>query len=110
MQDGKSNVNQGGYVMPKDIQTHRDSIEQVVCDHGMSESILAVATTGSFTEAAKYLRCSKSKVSKLVANAELLLDDKIFARTTRSVHVTEMGSALVTMLQARKDHLRKLLN
>jgi len=43
--------------MPKDIQTHRDSIEQVVCDHGMSESILAVATTGSFTEAAKYLRC-----------------------------------------------------
>lgn|GEM_PF-2999611 len=57
MQDGKSNVNQGGYVMPKDIQTHRDSIEQVVCDHGMSESILAVATTGSFTEAAKYLRC-----------------------------------------------------
>ncbi len=52
-----------------------------------------VAETGSFSEAARQLRVSKSVVTKRIVQLERLLDARLFHRTTRSVRLTDAGSA-----------------
>jgi DNA-binding transcriptional LysR family regulator len=52
-----------------------------------------VAETGSFSEAARQLRISKSVVTKRVVQLERLIDAQLFHRTTRSVRLTDAGSA-----------------
>jgi DNA-binding transcriptional LysR family regulator len=52
-----------------------------------------VAETGSFSEAARQLRVSKSVVTKRVGQLERLLETRLFHRTTRSVRLTDSGSA-----------------
>jgi DNA-binding transcriptional LysR family regulator len=51
-----------------------------------------VAETGSFSEAARQLRVSKSVVTKRVGQLERALDARLFHRTTRSVRLTDAGS------------------
>ncbi len=52
-----------------------------------------VAESGSFSEAARQLRLSKSVVTKRVGQLERMLDTRLFHRTTRSVRLTDAGAA-----------------
>jgi DNA-binding transcriptional LysR family regulator len=55
----------------------------------------AVATHGSFAEAARRLRQSTSVVSRAVAELEARLDLVLLTRTTRSVRLTERGQVFL---------------
>jgi DNA-binding transcriptional LysR family regulator len=56
-------------------------------------TFVAVANAGSFTAAAERLNLSNSAVSKSVARLENRLGMRLFARTTRSLALTEEGKA-----------------
>jgi DNA-binding transcriptional LysR family regulator len=55
------------------------------------EAFVRVAESGSFSEAARRLRSSKSAVSRQVATLEAELDARLLHRTTRSLTLTEAG-------------------
>jgi DNA-binding transcriptional LysR family regulator len=55
------------------------------------EAFVRVAETGSFSEAARRLRTSKSAVSRHVAALEADLGVRLLQRTTRSLTLTEAG-------------------
>ncbi|MBA1232581.1 LysR family transcriptional regulator [Pseudomonas viridiflava] len=57
------------------------------------ETFVAVANAGSFTAAAERLSLTNSAVSKSVARLEHRLGMRLFARTTRSLALTEEGAA-----------------
>lgn len=57
-------------------------------------SFIAVVDTGSFTQAAKYLRLSKSMVSIHVKALETELDVSLLNRNTRRFSLTETGEML----------------
>ena len=57
------------------------------------EAFVEAANQGSFTEAARRLRTSKSAVSRHVAALEAELGARLFQRTTRSLALTEAGRA-----------------
>lgn len=54
-----------------------------------------VASTGSFSEAAKALDLPKSTVSRRIQQLEALLGEKVLQRTTRRVVLTEMGQRIL---------------
>lgn len=53
----------------------------------------AVARQGSFTAAARTLGIPKSRVSRRIADLEKRLGIRLLQRSTRAVHVTEVGKA-----------------
>lgn len=55
------------------------------------EAFVRVAESGSFSEAARRLRASKSAVSRQVSALETELGARLFHRTTRSLTLTEAG-------------------
>jgi DNA-binding transcriptional LysR family regulator len=55
------------------------------------ETFVRVAETGSFSEAARRLKTSKSAVSRLVAGLEAELGVRLIHRTTRALTLTEAG-------------------
>src|SRR5262245_16436378 len=57
------------------------------------QDFVAIAETGSITEAARRLSLSKSVVSERLAELERSLDAKLVHRTTRSLSLTEDGVA-----------------
>ncbi|MBX3593494.1 MAG: LysR family transcriptional regulator [Sphingomonas sp.] len=63
------------------------------------DEVAAVAESGSFVAAARRLDVSVSHVSRAVARCEERLQTQIFARTTRSVRVTDTGRLLVEQFQ-----------
>jgi len=58
------------------------------------QTFLAVATSGSFTQAAVHLDVSKGLVSRHVKHLEKSLNARLFHRTTRSIRLTEEGREL----------------
>ncbi|MBO9645159.1 MAG: LysR family transcriptional regulator [Pseudacidovorax sp.] len=69
------------------------------------QAFLAVASTGSFTQAAEYLSLSPSAVSQLIIELESLLDYKLFDRSTRKVALSAAGR---TFLPSVRDLLRQM--
>ena len=63
---------------------------------------VAVATTGSFTAAARELRLAKSVVSQHVRTLEERCGVRLMERSTRSLHLTQVGEQV---LDAAKDVL-----
>lgn len=63
------------------------------------DEVVAVAEAGSFVAAARRLDVSVSHVSRVVARCEERLQTQIFARTTRSVRLTDTGRLLVEQFQ-----------
>ncbi|GAB3247286.1 LysR family transcriptional regulator [Chitinimonas naiadis] len=59
-------------------------------------SFVAVAESGSISEAARRLNLSKSVVSERLADIEQVLGASLLHRTTRKVGLTEDGSAFLT--------------
>nr|WP_251080797.1 LysR family transcriptional regulator [Motilimonas cestriensis] len=60
----------------------------------MFRTFIAVVERGSFTAAARHVGKTKSIVSKQVAQLELLLNLRLFNRTTRALHITEQGASV----------------
>lgn len=58
-------------------------------------TFLQVAETGSFSAAGTVLSLSPSAVSKQISQLEDRLGARLFDRTTRSVHLTEVGRAFL---------------
>jgi DNA-binding transcriptional LysR family regulator len=58
-----------------------------------AQAFVAIAETGSITEAARRLSLSKSVVSERLAELERSLDAKLVHRTTRTLSLTEDGVA-----------------
>lgn len=63
------------------------------------DEVVAVAEAGSFVAAARRLDVSVSHVSRAVARCEERLQTQFFARTTRSVRLTDTGRLLVEQFQ-----------
>lgn len=59
--------------------------EQILC-------FAAVCKTGSITQAAGLLQCSKANVSRKITALEKRLGVKLLQRSTRSIYLTEMGA------------------
>ena len=57
------------------------------------KSFLVVVETGSFTNAAEVLLCSRSQVSKQLSQLEASLGTSLMVRTTRTQHLTAVGEA-----------------
>ncbi len=62
-------------------------------------AFLKVATTGSFSEAAKHLHCTQSAASRMIADLEQLWDVKVFARFKSGIELTPEGKALLPMIR-----------
>jgi DNA-binding transcriptional LysR family regulator len=58
-------------------------------------AFIAIAETGSFSEAAERLHLTQPAVSKRIAGLELQLDVRLFDRLGREVNLTEAGRALL---------------
>lgn len=69
--------------------------------HGIDEFV-AVATTGSFANAAKILQMPTSTVSRAIARLEAQVRAQLFYRTTRKVVLTENGRVFV-------EHCRRII-
>lgn len=64
-------------------------------DHHSLEAFLAVAESGSFSQAADRLFLTQPAVSKRISNLETSLGVKLFDRISREVYLTESGRLLV---------------
>ena len=58
-------------------------------------AFMAVAQEGSFTAAGRRLGLSTKLISKYVAQLEERLSTRLFNRTTRSVALTDVGTAFL---------------
>lgn len=65
----------------------------------------AVATLGSFAEAARRLRLSPSVVTRAIAQLEDRLQQTVLRRTTRSVKLTERGAAYLASCRQILDEV-----
>lgn len=68
-------------------------------------AFVAVADTGSFTEAAKKLERDASLISRRVSQLEQQLGVRLLSRTTRRVALTEVGALYHRRVQAILDEL-----
>lgn len=78
------------------------------------KAFLAVADSGSFSEAADRLHLTQPAISKRIAQLEHQLGSKLFDRIGRTVRLTETGSALIPranlILQQVEDTERAIRN
>lgn len=63
------------------------------------KAFITVADYGSFTRAAETLHLTQSALSGLIKELEHNLDAKLFDRTTRQLHLSPYGSALLPQVQ-----------
>lgn len=71
---------------------------------------VSVVETRSFTEAARQLGTSKSRVSRVISALEESYGGQLFYRTTREVNLTDLGQRLYSLtlpgIQSLRDGLR----
>ena len=78
------------------------------------KAFLAVAETGSFSQAADRMHLTQPAISKRVAQLEQQLNARLFDRIGRTVRLTEAGNSLVyranLILQQVEDTARAIRN
>lgn len=72
-------------------------------------AFLAVARTGSFTRAAESLYVTQSALSGLIKELERVLGVRLVDRSSRKVHLTEVGEQLQPLLEAAIQDLDQVL-
>ncbi len=77
------------------------NFEEILC-------FAAVCKTGSITQAANALQCSKANVSRKISMLEKRMGAKLFQRTTRSIYLTEIGSRFQDRAVRIYDEARQL--
>ena len=70
----------------------------------------AVAQKGSFTEAARHLKLSKSSISQQISLLETELGATLLKRTTREVSLTTLGSKLLERCNVLQDQVSLIFN
>jgi DNA-binding transcriptional LysR family regulator len=70
-------------------------------------AFLRVAETGSFTMAAQQLGLSKSAVSRRVTQLEAKLETRLLQRTTRKLHLTEVGVLFFERARSAMESLQE---
>ena len=83
-----------------DLETILDNAEDLV-------SFVVVAEEGSFSRAADRLGLTKSTISKRVARLEERLDVRLLRRTTRALHLTDIGSRFLIHASAIVEAARE---
>ncbi|CAM5782235.1 LysR family transcriptional regulator [Ottowia pentelensis] len=73
-------------------------------------AFVAVARTGSFTEAAAHLHVTQSALSGLIKDLEGALGVQLVHRTTRSVQLSQIGSEFLPLAQRIQDDLERALH
>ena len=71
---------------------------------------LAVAENLSFRRAALQLNLSQQQVSQTISSLELIMDARLFDRTTRKVTLTEAGLTLLARAHELFDHLDRAVS
>ena len=74
------------------------------------EAVIAVANTGSFSQAADALGVSQSAISARIRTAEDVLGVELFTRTTRRVLITPHGERLRTRAENALVELRSVFD
>jgi len=74
------------------------------------KAFLAIAATGSFTEAAKSLHLTQSAISVLIRDLEQEFRLQLFDRTTRKVTLTEAGRELLPEAQTLFNDLSLMVD
>lgn len=77
-------------------------------DWSLIQSFLAVAETGSLSEAARRLGVSQPTVGRQIRNIENQLEVTLFTRQPRGLALTETGSALLPHAREMADGLRAI--
>lgn len=70
------------------------------------QAFVYVARLGSFTKAAQSMHLTQSALSLLVRELETALDTRLIDRTTRSVHVTAVGTEFLSSAERLLDDLK----
>ena len=76
------------------------NFEEIIC-------FAAVCKTGSITQAAALLQCSKANVSRKVTALEKRMQTKLLRRSTRNTYLTEAGSRFKPQAMHIYDELRQ---
>ena len=74
-------------------------------DASLLRHFIAVARTGSFTDAAERIHASRPVLTRSVKRLEDQVGTRLFDRTTRSVRLTAAGEGLLTEAEAMLDRL-----
>ena len=84
---------------------HRDNVIIGTAMNGWAgiDEFIAVAQAQSFTRAARKLRVSTSQVSRVIAELENRVGQRLFFRTTRHVSLTEAGERFFIRCQSLHD-------
>ncbi len=77
-------------------------------DWSLIQSFLAVAETGSLSQAARQLGVSQPTVGRQIRQIELDLDVSLFSRKPRGLALTDTGAALLPHARVMADGLRAL--
>lgn len=72
-------------------------------------AFVAVARTGSFTLAAESLHITQSALSGLVKELEQTLGIRVFDRSTRRIHLSDMGRELLPLVEKILNDLDRVL-
>ena len=73
-------------------------------------ALVALARTGSFTQAAGSLHVTQSALSGLIKELEQTLGTRLVDRSTRRVYLTEIGARLYPQLDAKLQDLDDMLH
>lgn len=73
-------------------------------------AFVAVARTGSFTLAAESLYITQSALSGLVKELEQTLGIRVFDRSTRRIHLSDMGRELLPLVEKILNDLDRVLS
>ena len=73
-------------------------------------AFVATADTGSLSQAALLHSCSQSMISRRVQELETVVGGRLFSRTGRGVHLTELGSALLPYARALLGNANQFLD
>jgi LysR family transcriptional regulator for bpeEF and oprC len=79
-------------------------------DFAALEAFVKVVQSGSFTRAAELLGTQKARLSRVVTRLEATLGARLLERTTRSLHLTDIGRAVFERAQgilAASEDLRQ---
>ena len=74
-------------------------------NHSDINSFLTLVEAGSFTNAAEQLQCSRSHVSKQLAQLEQQLGVSLLVRTTRTQHLTSVGEMFYQKCKRAFDNI-----
>jgi DNA-binding transcriptional LysR family regulator len=89
--------------LPSGVSRHRRTVAEQALDANALELFARIAQAGSFAQAARDLGLTRAAISRRIATIEAAVGLTLFARSTRSLGLTEAGRRLHTRARAVRD-------